>query len=117
MRLRPHSAHARFVQAVGSLLAVAALSAVDGVVRAQEPLVPTVDQGEFFETEIRPLLADNCFRCHSARAAAPFAGLRLDSRNALLSGGDSGLAIVPGRPQDSPLLERLHGHPIRGIIA
>ena len=69
-------------------------------------------QSEFFETTIRPLLADNCHGCHSSRVDTPFGGLRLDSREGLLAGGDSGPAIVPGRPDESALVQRLYGRPM-----
>ena len=48
----------------------------------------------FFEAKIRPLLSERCFECHSHKKQK--GGLRLDSRAALLKGGDSGAAIVPG---------------------
>ena len=73
---------------------------------------PDAAQAEFFESAIRPLLADNCHACHSARLGTPFGGLRLDSREGLLAGGDSGPVIVPGRPDESPLVQRLHGRPM-----
>ena len=73
---------------------------------------PDAEQAAFFETTIRPLLADNCHACHSARVGTPFGGLRLDSREGLLAGGDSGPVIVPGRPDESPLVQRLHGRPM-----
>ena len=73
---------------------------------------PDAEQAEFFETAIRPLLADNCHACHSSRVDTPFGGLRLDSREGLLAGGDSGPVIVPGRPDESPLVQRLHGRPM-----
>ena len=73
---------------------------------------PTAEQAEFFETTIRPLLAGNCYACHSARVDTPFGGFRLDSRDGLLAGGDSGPAIVPGRPDESALVQRLHGRPV-----
>ena len=69
-------------------------------------------QAEFFESTVRPLLADNCHGCHSARVDPPFGGLRLDSLEGLLAGGDTGPAIVPGRPAESALIERLHGRPV-----
>ena len=56
----------------------------------------------FFETRIRPLLAANCQACHGEKATA---GLRVDSREGLLRGGESGPAIVPGDPEKSPLLK------------
>ena len=73
---------------------------------------PDAEQAEFFETTIRPLLADNCHACHGAGVDTPFGGLRLDSREGLLAGGDSGPAIVPGRPEASALVQRLHGRPM-----
>ncbi len=60
---------------------------------------------EFFEKKVRPILADRCFRCHSARAEKLKGGLRLDSREAALKGGDTGPAIVPGKPEASRLVE------------
>ena len=85
-------------------------------VSAQAPLpaaqAPDSEQAEFFETSVRPLLADNCHACHSSRIDTPFGGLRLDSREGLLAGGDSGPAIVPGRPAESALVQRLHGRPM-----
>ena len=66
---------------------------------------------EFFEKEIRPLLANHCYECHSADTATPFAGLRLDRRDDLIKGGVSGPAIVPGKPDESPLIHRVQGRP------
>ncbi len=60
---------------------------------------------EFFESKVRPVLAQHCYGCHSARAKKLRGGLRLDSRAALLKGGDSGPALVPGRPDQSRLVE------------
>jgi hypothetical protein len=60
---------------------------------------------EFFENQVRPLLAESCYSCHSARAKEVKGGLRLDSRERLLTGGDSGPAIVPGQPHKSRLVE------------
>jgi hypothetical protein len=63
------------------------------------------DDAAFFESKIRPILADHCLRCHGKGPKEPKGGLRLDSRAALLSGGDSGPAIVPGDPAKSRLIE------------
>lgn len=66
------------------------------------------DPAEHFETKVRPLLVKKCNACH---AAAPQAGLRLDSRDALLKGGKSGPAIVPGDADSSLLMAVLkHTH-------
>jgi mono/diheme cytochrome c family protein len=59
---------------------------------------------EFFEKKIRPLLAGNCYTCHSANTNSK-SGLRTDDRNGLIHGGDSGPAVVPGKPEESLLLQ------------
>lgn len=58
---------------------------------------------EFFEKKIRPVLVERCYKCHSSEAAKPKGGLRLDLKAALLTGGDSGPAVVPGKPDESLL--------------
>ena len=57
---------------------------------------------DFFEERIRPLLAQNCFTCHTD---SPQKGLRLDSRESILKGGQSGPAVVPGDPETSLLIQ------------
>src|SRR4051794_28224858 len=74
---------------------------------ADTPPAASEEGGAFFETHIRPVLAERCYRCHGAEAPQPKAGLRLDSREALLRGGDSGPALVPGRPDESLLIEAI----------
>src|SRR5829696_2581357 len=59
----------------------------------------------FFEQKIRPVLVKECYSCHSAEAKRVKGGLRLDTRAGVLKGGDSGPAVVPGKPEESPLLE------------
>lgn len=63
---------------------------------------------EFFENRIRPVLVRECFGCHSDRTGRIRGGLRLDTRQLLLTGGDSGPAVVPGRPADSLLLSAMN---------
>lgn len=64
------------------------------------------DEGaEFFEKRIRPLLVERCLDCHGGPSGKVKGGLRLDSRAALLQGGDSGPAMIPGNPADSRLIE------------
>jgi hypothetical protein len=58
---------------------------------------------EFFEEEVRPLLAERCVRCHGDGASK--AGLKLTSRASLLAGGESGPAAVAGQPDESLLIE------------
>jgi mono/diheme cytochrome c family protein len=66
---------------------------------------PTAAQLEFFENKIRPMLADNCYKCHSTTAEKVRGGLLLDSREATLRGGDTGPAVVPGNPDKSLLIQ------------
>ncbi len=61
---------------------------------------------EFFERQIRPLFEQHCVACHAAETK-PAGGLRVDDRRGLLSGGLSGPAIVPGKPDESLLLKRV----------
>jgi Protein of unknown function (DUF1553)/Protein of unknown function (DUF1549)/Planctomycete cytochrome C len=68
---------------------------------------PTDADNDFFEKKIRPVLVDQCFRCHSQKHKTRKGGLRLDSREALLKGGDSGPAIVPGDPDKSRLIDAI----------
>ena len=65
-------------------------------VASASELEPTSQQIEFFERKVRPLLVEHCYSCHSGGAEKLQAGLRVDSRTALLSGGDSGPSVVPG---------------------
>src|SRR5258708_3445919 len=58
---------------------------------------------EFFEKKVRPLLAERCFECHSPDKKVK-GGLRLDSREGWVKGGDTGPAIVPGEPDKSLLI-------------
>lgn len=72
--------------------------ALTGAVLANEP-------EEHFEKRVRPLLVERCQKCHSG--AAPKGGLRLDSRESLVKGGDSGTAIVVAKPEESLLLRAM----------
>jgi hypothetical protein len=61
---------------------------------------------DFFENKIRPVLVENCYKCHSANTKTK-GGLALDSRDSVLRGGDTGPAIVPGKPNESLLLNAI----------
>ena len=64
----------------------------------------------FFEKKIRPVLVKHCYECHSGKAAAAGelgGGLQLDNRAGIRRGGDSGAAVVPGKPGQSLLLAAL----------
>ena len=68
-----------------------------GIVRGDE----TSD--DFFESRIRPVLIKHCQSCHGSEKQS--GGLRLDHRSALLLGGHTGPAVIPGNPQDSLLVQ------------
>src|SRR5215218_1421581 len=72
--------------------------------QADEPTV-TAAQAEFFEKQIRPVLAEKCFSCHGPEKQE--GGLRLDSRAALLKGSDSGEVVATGKPDESLLIEAI----------
>ena len=69
------------------------------------PAASPTDALDSFERHVRPVLVERCWRCHAGDAAE--GGLRLDSRAALLAGGASGPALVPGDPAASAILDRL----------
>src|SRR2546423_795117 len=60
---------------------------------------------DFFEKKIRTLLAERCYECHSAESKKLKGGLRLDSRDGVLKGGDSGPVVLPGKPEKSLLIK------------
>jgi hypothetical protein len=62
------------------------------------------DELAFFEKEVRPLLSERCYECHSAAKSRPKGGLRLDTRAGWTRGGDSGPALVPGDTEASRLV-------------
>ena len=63
-----------------------------------------LQQGEFFEKKIRPLLADHCYECHSADTAETSGQLALDGRAGLLAGGTRGPVVVAGKVDESLLI-------------
>ena len=73
---------------------------------AENSAAVTPPQAAFFESKIRPLLADRCYSCHSGDS--PKAGLHLDSREGILKGAASGPAVLPGDPEHSPLINVIH---------
>ena len=67
---------------------------------------PTPQQVKFFESQVRPLLAERCFKCHGPEKQK--SELRLDSLVGMLKGGKSGAAIVPGKPAESNLIDAIN---------
>jgi hypothetical protein len=80
----------------------AVLLAVLVVVRPVPAAEPSPEAAAFFENQVRPLLAQSCFKCHGPKKQE--AGLRLDSRQTILKGGERGPVVVPGAPERSLLL-------------
>ncbi len=75
--------------------------------RAAAEAPPTPDQLAFFEKNIRPVLAKECYSCHSTGAEKVRGGLKLDTRDGIRKGGDHGPAVVPGDPEKSWLLKAI----------
>jgi hypothetical protein len=73
-----------------------------GSIAVAAVLACAAEPGEFFEMKVRPVLAKNCYACHTD---SRMGGLRLDSADAARKGGNSGPAIVPGNPDGSLLIQ------------
>ncbi len=88
--------------AVGSVCLVIALFVV--ATQTAYTADPASEE-DLFETKIRPVLVDVCFKCHGGEKVS--GGLRVDSREALLKGGDLGASIVPSKPAEGALLKAI----------
>jgi mono/diheme cytochrome c family protein len=82
------------ILALGSVPAFAAVTAE-----------PTKEQTEFFENKIRPILKENCYKCHSVQEGKSKGDLTLDTKAGTLKGGENGAVIVPGDLDKSPLIK------------
>lgn len=74
-----------------------------GAMQAAPPAAAAEDGVAFFEKKVRPLLIDKCYNCHSPEHKVK-GGLRLDTKEGTLAGGDSGPSVVPKEPDQSLLL-------------
>lgn len=102
-RLGPIPRSARTAWRANGLIVCILLSNVGPSANADEPL--TAASRELFETRVRPVLVEHCYRCHSSSAKEIKGGLRLDLRAGWQEGGESGEpAIQPGKPDESLLL-------------
>ena len=95
----------RLVRFATALVFAAALLAIASVAAAAAP-EPSKEQVAFFEEKVRPILAANCYKCHGTENQK--GSLRLDLREMALAGGESGTAIVPGKPEESLLVEAIN---------
>jgi hypothetical protein len=109
--------HAAFAFAGGLLLTLSGVGSAPADEPADEPTdqrtvvqpaadEPSVDE-RFFENRIRPVLVEHCYECHSGSSSPLQGGLRVDFQGGLLTGGDSGPAVVPGDLEASLLLKAL----------
>jgi hypothetical protein len=87
-----------------SFLAAAVVVSTVMSLRADEPSRENI---AFFENRIRPALVEHCYQCHSPDAEEVGGKLLLDTREGVLSGGESGPALVPGKPDESVLIQAL----------
>lgn len=93
------------------LCLMAACLVVPATALAQQNASPTAsptfssDDLTFFENKVRPLLIEHCYECHSVKSLKLQASLRVDSRSALLKGGDSGAAIDLANPEESLFMQ------------
>lgn len=62
---------------------------------------------EFFESKVRPILSSCCYECHGPDRPVK-GGLRMDSRAAILAGGDTGAAAVPKQPKQSLFIDAIN---------
>jgi mono/diheme cytochrome c family protein len=85
-------------------LTIALLAAIGGPAFAAAIAEPTKEQTEFFENKIRPILKENCFKCHSVEENKAKGGLTMDTKAGLLKGGENGPVIVPGDIDKSQLI-------------
>lgn len=72
---------------------------------AKKPAIADPKAAEFFDAKIRPLLTARCLECHGPDKQK--GGLRLDSQAAVTTGGDSGTALVAGKPDESLLIQAI----------
>jgi len=92
----------RLLRLPGALFLLILIFTLTGVASAQ---TATTGGVTFYEREIRPLLTNRCYACHSEQSKPPQGGLRLDNRTAWMRGGASGPAVQPNDPDHSLLLQ------------
>lgn len=80
----------------------AALTLLAILLRPGNLQAQSADSTDYFESKVRPILAANCYGCHTNSAMG---GLRVDSSEALMKGGNKGAALVPGDPDKSLLIQ------------
>ncbi|MGA3007487.1 MAG: PSD1 and planctomycete cytochrome C domain-containing protein [Opitutaceae bacterium] len=101
-----YAAVALFVCAVAPL---SVLRAADQTTAAPLPPAAAISAADrdFFEAHVRPVFVNECYKCHSHDADKVKGGLMLDTREGMLHGGDSGPALVPGKPDESLFIKAI----------
>jgi hypothetical protein len=102
MNQNPFPPHARTLAALSAMLVV-----VNSALSAPNSKAITPEQLEFFEQKIRPVLVEKCYDCHSEEKGKSKGELMLDTRDGIRVGGDRGPGIVPGKPDDSVLINAI----------
>lgn len=90
---------------LGVLTIILTMSQQSAVAEKSLPEGDTAAKTKFFETKIRPLLSARCFKCHGKEKQN--GGLRVDALSTLQKGGESGAALVAGKPEESLLIEAI----------
>src|SRR5690348_4392181 len=101
---RPDRFH-RMQRHTATIAVVFVLAQAVPAAAAEQPGRPDPRAIRFFEEQIRPVLADQCFSCHGPKRQK--AGLRLDSAAAIRKGGESGPIVAPGDPEQSRLIRAI----------
>ncbi|MEO7414464.1 MAG: PSD1 and planctomycete cytochrome C domain-containing protein [Opitutaceae bacterium] len=90
-----------------ALIGVAFAANLYAAAPAAAPRTVSATDMQFFENKIRPILVEKCYKCHSREADKVRGGFLLDSHDGLLEGGSTGPAIVPGKPDESLLIQAI----------
>lgn len=91
---------------IAVLVGLAVVTGLQDESSAKDKPVTTEDR-TFFENRIRPVLVKHCYECHSADSEEVGGKLLLDTRDGVRTGGESGPAVVPGKPDESRIIQAL----------
>ena len=97
-------------RAISSVIALVAFAVFDPLLRGASDVAADRAAQDFFEQQVRPLLVDKCLSCHSTASGKQKGGLLLDSREAILRGGESGPAAKEGDAESSLLYRAVTYH-------
>src|SRR5881394_937568 len=98
----------RFFQRVSACVMLALLVRLS--LAAGPTTKPSAEGIDYFEKNIRPVLVERCYRCHSKDAEKVKGGLLLDTRDGMLKGGDNGVVLIPGDAEKSKLIIAIRYH-------